>query len=83
MWEWTPEVKARCIEPFFTTKGPSKGSGLGLSTIYGFARQSGGNLTIYSEPGRGTTVNIYLPRAREEKPSRGDSENDHRAAQQG
>jgi len=65
----TPEVKARCIEPFFTTKGPSKGSGLGLSTIYGFARQSGGNLTIYSEPGRGTTVNIYLPRAREEKPS--------------
>jgi len=62
----TPDVKARCIEPFFTTKGPSKGSGLGLSTIYGFARQSGGNLTIYSEPGRGTTVNIYLPRAKEQ-----------------
>jgi PAS domain S-box-containing protein len=59
----TPEVKARCFEPFFTTKGASKGSGLGLSTIYGFARQSGGNVTIYSEPGRGTTVNIYLPRA--------------------
>ncbi len=59
----TPEVQARCFEPFFTTKGPSKGSGLGLSTIYGFARQSGGNVTIYSEPGRGTTVNIYLPRA--------------------
>src|SRR5690606_31766396 len=60
----TPEVKARCFEPFFTTKGASKGSGLGLSTIYGFARQSGGNVTIYSEPGRGTTVNIYLPRAK-------------------
>lgn len=58
-----PEVLARAFEPFFTTKGPSKGSGLGLSTIYGFARQSGGNVTIYSEPGRGTTVNLYLPRA--------------------
>src|SRR5690606_5944060 len=61
----TPDVKARAFDPFFTTKGSAKGSGLGLSTIYGFARQSGGNATIYSEPGRGTTVNIYLPRARE------------------
>src|SRR5690606_25463871 len=58
----TPEVKARAFDPFFTTKGETRGSGLGLSTIYGFARQSGGNATIYSEPGRGTTVNIYLPR---------------------
>jgi PAS domain S-box-containing protein len=57
-----PEVLERVLEPFFTTKGPGAGSGLGLSMIYGFARQSGGRLTIDSEPGRGTTVRLYLPR---------------------
>ena len=58
-----PEVSARAIEPFFTTKGPGVGSGLGLSMIYGFVRQSGGYLKINSEVGIGTTVRICLPRA--------------------
>jgi CheY-like chemotaxis protein len=60
-----PEVLARAVEPFFTTKGPGTGSGLGLSMIFGFAKQSGGHLAIDSQPGGGTTVHLYLPRVRE------------------
>ncbi|KTT72462.1 ATP-binding protein [Sphingomonas endophytica] len=58
----TPDVQARAFDPFFTTKPLGEGTGLGLSMIYGFARQSGGQVRIYSESGEGTTVCIYLPR---------------------
>jgi signal transduction histidine kinase len=59
------EVAERAFEPFFTTKEPGKGTGLGLSQVYGFARQAGGAAAIRSRPGAGTTVTLYLPRARE------------------
>ena len=56
-------VLAKAFDPFFTTKGPTKGSGLGLSMVYGFARQVGGTAVIESTLGKGTTVKLYLPRA--------------------
>jgi len=58
-----PEVQARAFEPFFTTKPPGAGSGLGLSQVFGTARQSGGGVQIDSAPGEGTAVSVYLPRA--------------------
>jgi CheY-like chemotaxis protein len=64
------DVMDHVFEPFFTTKDEASGSGLGLSMVYGFVKQSNGDVTIYSEPGRGTQVKLYLPRAHTEPEAR-------------
>jgi CheY-like chemotaxis protein len=72
----SPSVVAQALQPFFTTKEPGKGSGLGLSMVYGFVKQSGGYLTIDSKVGDGTSVKLYLPRAIDQSARSQESSND-------
>jgi PAS domain S-box-containing protein len=78
-----PEVLERAYEPFFTTKDVGKGSGLGLSSVYGFVSQSGGQVKIESAVGKGTTVHLYLPASDDESPVRMSEEVDQRSAEGG
>jgi CheY-like chemotaxis protein len=64
-----PELIGKVFDPFFTTKEPGEGTGLGLSQVYGFARQSGGTVSLDSQPGNGTTITIRLPRSQKQMPA--------------
>jgi CheY-like chemotaxis protein len=72
-----PEVATRAFDPFFSTKPPGKGTGLGLSQVYGIAKQSGGDVRLHTELGKGTAITLYLPRAEADaasEPARGSAE---------